>query len=174
VNQLLHLLVHGASHAFQHYRHQQHEKKSETRHHAHRLSRFAGVICDLCEEAEFSIYEMESECVTFWYRQRQTVMADGGDAILCYASTPYRFYTGIPRDLEEFLERRNASLQYGVWVVPHVPDGYNVLLLRVPIIPEGFNLDVFKSATEYSFRERAEVEAILARAGYKPQPMVRR
>jgi hypothetical protein len=109
---------------------------------------------------------MQPECVAYSFRGRGICIADGGESIVCLAATPYRFYAGVPQELEEFLERRNSSLKYGCWGLPNFDGEHNTLMFRVTIAPNVFDLDLFMTVTEYASCERDEVEAMLERAGY--------
>jgi hypothetical protein len=162
VNQLLQLFVHGA-HAFQQF--QKHREQSQARQRAHGLSHFAGIIHDACEKAGFSVRSVNPDAVSFWYQGLPLTIVHEECEFVCYAGTGYTFNSAVPREVEELLERRNASLRYGLWGAPWL-DEYYAVTLRVRIVPDNFDVELFREVTGFVTIERNRVMEILERAGY--------
>lgn len=166
-HKLLHMALHTAGHAIHQYSHKQHQRAEAERERAHRLSGFAGSVYDACNEAGFEVVNLEPLFAAYLFRGRVVCLGCDEDGYGCYAPTQFKFYSRVPHEVAQFLENRSASLKYGAWRIPRVENHYSVMF-RVAVEPAAMDDELFRFATEYAFSERAEVEEILFRAGYKP------
>ncbi len=166
-HQLLHAAAHVAGHAMSHHRHQQHARAEAERQRAHSLSPFAASVYDACLEAGYAIQTLEAQFAAYVVDERVICFAQEETHFACFAVTPFKFYSRVPEDLGRFLDNRNSTLQYGEWML-HPSESHQVLMFRVAVEPGGMSDELFRTATQYAWTERSEVEAILLQAGYKP------
>ncbi len=166
-HKLIHHALHAAAHAYHHHNHEKHRREQTDRERAHRLSDFAGVMYDLCKQAGFEIQTLEAEFAAYEFEERVICIGFEAGRLTCYAATPFKFFTRPPREVDQFLENRSSSLQYGDWNLERHSAHYTAML-QIAINPEAFDQELFLFVTQYAHEERAEVEQMLYQAGYKP------
>lgn len=172
-HKLFHMALHAAGHAYHQYGHKKHQREEAERESAHRLSGFAGSVYDACKEAGYEVVDLEPLFASYLFHGRVVCLGCDEDGYGCYAPTPFKFYSRVPSAVAEFLENRSSSLKYGAWRLPLI-EGHYSIMFRVAVEPDDMDDELFRFATEYASSERAEVEEVLLRAGYKPSQEHRR